>query len=152
MSHSVDKGRRRSLVTAATVVTATGFAKVLPGYGAGGAMTTTGPAQLTVADVPVGAHVRPAGANYIVARDQAGLFAHSNVCTHEGCEVPTPDTNGVSVCPCHLARFDAQVQGAGDSARIVVDTSTVESNRAARTPVPEGQPASDAGMADGATV
>jgi Rieske Fe-S protein len=112
--------------------------------------------------------------HYIVARDQAGLFAHSNVCTHEGCEVPTPDTNGVSVCPCHLARFDAQgnnvlgpngrgtlpnlphyrvkVQGAGDSARIVVDTSTVESNRAARTPVPEGQPASDAGMADGATV
>jgi Rieske Fe-S protein len=159
MSSSIDTGRRRFLIHSAAVVGAAGASRVFPGCGGmpSGGDSGPSPTELTVADVPVGTHVQPSGASFIVARDANGLFAYSNVCTHEGCPIPVPATDGTSTCPCHHARFDAQgdnlvgpngrgtlaplphfavtLEGSGPDARIVVDTGTRQLDRTARTPV-----------------
>ena len=70
---------------------------------------TAGIDRGAVADFPDGAW-RLVGTTrttkIIVGHDAAGLFAFSAVCTHSGCAVNKPDTSGVSLCPCHLSRFD----------------------------------------------
>lgn len=51
---------------------------------------------------------RPDGTdfNIIVSQDATGLFAFSDVCTHEGCIVNPPSATGVTYCACHGSRFD----------------------------------------------
>jgi len=46
--------------------------------------------------------------NVVVARDAAGVYAMSAVCTHQGCLLDAPHdtvTGGLS-CPCHGSAFD----------------------------------------------
>lgn len=116
-----------------------------------------------MADVPVGTYRQPQGADFILGRDEQGFFAFSNLCTHNGCSLPAPTSaDGTISCPCHGARFDAKgnnltgprgqgrladlehyvvtFQGTGESARIVVDTSMVQSDRNARVPAPDATP------------
>lgn len=51
--------------------------------------------------------VDPNGATIIIYRSNATSFeAHSMQCTHQGCEIGTPDSNAVMNCPCHGAQFD----------------------------------------------
>ncbi len=42
----------------------------------------------------------------IVFRTQNGVFAYSEICTHQGCTVSYSDTDKVLVCPCHGATYD----------------------------------------------
>jgi len=42
----------------------------------------------------------------IVAQDSVGFFAFSAICTHQGCLVDPPASNGSTFCPCHGSRFD----------------------------------------------
>ncbi len=89
----------------------------------------------------------------IVARDAGGIYAFSSVCTHMGCTVPLPVANR-SRCPCHQSEFDGNgdlirpatgattqlplghfvvtFTGTGGTARVVVDTSMPQPDRAAR--------------------
>ncbi len=51
--------------------------------------------------------VDPNGATIIIYRSSVGNFqAHSMQCTHQGCEIDSPDSNKVMNCPCHGAQFD----------------------------------------------
>jgi thiosulfate dehydrogenase [quinone] large subunit len=42
----------------------------------------------------------------IVSQDTNGFFAYSAICTHAGCLVNAPASNGATLCPCHGSRFD----------------------------------------------
>lgn len=42
----------------------------------------------------------------IVAQDANGLYAFTAVCTHQGCVVDAPSSNGTTTCPCHGSQFD----------------------------------------------
>ena len=42
----------------------------------------------------------------IVSQDANGFFAFTAICTHAGCIVNPPATNGSILCPCHGSRFD----------------------------------------------
>mgnify|MGYP001544212588 FL=1 len=42
----------------------------------------------------------------IVAQDTNGFFAFSAICTHQGCLVDPPASNGSTYCACHGSRFD----------------------------------------------
>ena len=43
----------------------------------------------------------------IVSHLAAGSFAaFASRCTHQGCQVPLPSSDGVIRCPCHGSRFD----------------------------------------------
>ncbi len=42
----------------------------------------------------------------IVAQDANGFFAFSAICTHQGCLVDPPASNGTTFCPCHGSQFD----------------------------------------------
>ena len=46
------------------------------------------------------------GARAVIARDAMGFYAYSAICTHEGCLLLPPNTEGQSVCPCHRSTFD----------------------------------------------
>jgi Rieske Fe-S protein len=43
---------------------------------------------------------------YIVGQDTNGFFAYSAICTHQGCQIGSPASNGTATCPCHRAQFD----------------------------------------------
>jgi Rieske Fe-S protein len=43
---------------------------------------------------------------YIVAQDANGFFAYSAICTHQGCLVQPPASDGSTVCFCHGSQFD----------------------------------------------
>jgi len=42
----------------------------------------------------------------IVAQDVDGLYAYTAICTHAGCVVDAPASNGRTLCPCHGSQFD----------------------------------------------
>ncbi len=72
---------------------------------------TTTPGKLVgaVTDFPVGTWklvVLSYADNYIVSQDTNGFFAFSAICTHQGCIVDQPATDGSTFCPCHGSRFD----------------------------------------------
>lgn len=64
-----------------------------------------------VSTVPVGALVEIPGAPGFVGRDDAGLYAMSAICTHQGCHIPAPSpppgtaARGLN-CPCHGSQYD----------------------------------------------
>ena len=43
----------------------------------------------------------------LIGRDDLGIYAYSNVCTHQGGIVPVPDATGISSCCLHGSKFDA---------------------------------------------
>jgi Rieske Fe-S protein len=83
----------------------------------------------------------------IVAQDANGFFAYTAICTHQGCIIGKPASNGHSTCPCHFSQFDGNgkvlVGPASTPLRhfalavcnggVYVDTSTVVS-ASTRTP------------------
>jgi cytochrome b6-f complex iron-sulfur subunit len=42
---------------------------------------------------------------FIVFRDENGIYAVSSRCTHMGCTVTFKDKDGIFACPCHGAKF-----------------------------------------------
>jgi Rieske Fe-S protein len=146
--------RRRFLVTSVTAVAAIGSAQsLLTGCGPAADNCPDAGTVVTASEVAIGGTVRPQGAAYVIARDSAGFYAYSNVCTHQGCTVPCP-TAGISTCPCHGAQFDANgnnvrgpsgggpvpglphylvtFSGTGASAVVVVNTGVVLTDRNTR--------------------
>jgi Rieske Fe-S protein len=105
-----------------------------------------------VANVPVGTLVTIPGARGFLGRDSEGLYAMSNVCTHQGGTVPAPFSMVAQemTCPLHGSRFDRngnvtrgpaaaplqhyQVDLAADGTITIQGSSPVSSNT--RTPVP----------------
>lgn len=69
-----------------------------------------GAAIVKVADFPVGSTM-PFTANdgnpAILFRTNAGVFAYSAICTHQGCTVAYDGLSHSMNCPCHGAKFDA---------------------------------------------
>jgi len=59
-----------------------------------------------VSDTSVGMLSDVAGAPALLARDEAGLYAMTITCTHEGCDV-SPTSDNSLYCPCHGSRFDS---------------------------------------------
>jgi Rieske Fe-S protein len=136
--------------------------------GPGGGMPDAGPpvdSGLTVADVPMGvvACPDPNTFNFMVGHDAGGFYAYSNICTHEGCQIPCPgatanpnvgSTNSVSHCPCHSSAFSANgdvmggpapsslnhyqvtFMGTGATAHIIVAPGTIVTDRTARATAP----------------
>jgi Rieske Fe-S protein len=59
----------------------------------------------TITDLPVGSLKSLGSAPVAIARDGAGVYAMTLVCTHAGCEA---DVAGAEViCPCHGSTYDA---------------------------------------------
>ena len=74
----------------------------------------TGPASFgdvsagNVKDVAVGSLALVGSEPVILGRDAGGLYAMTNTCTHQGCDV-APVGSGSSArvrCPCHGSQFD----------------------------------------------
>ena len=68
-----------------------------------------GKAIATTADLAVGSHkifTAADGSPAIVFRTNAGVFAYSRVCTHQGCSVNFDNAKKTLLCPCHGAEFD----------------------------------------------
>ncbi len=67
-------------------------------------------AIVKVADFPIGSTM-PFTANdgnpAILFRTNAGVFAYSAICTHQGCTVAYDGLSHSMNCPCHGAKFDA---------------------------------------------
>ena len=62
-----------------------------------------------VSDIAVGKaiHIKDAqGAPGYIFRTNAGVFAYSAICTHQGCSVNFDLNKKVLLCPCHGAEFD----------------------------------------------
>jgi nitrite reductase/ring-hydroxylating ferredoxin subunit len=82
------------------------------GTGAGGAPSTgcTGAAIAAgnVAGLAVG-NLQIVGGRIVLGRDAGGLYAMTNVCTHQGCAVGVIGAAGQESlsCPCHGSAFDA---------------------------------------------
>ncbi|TRZ84789.1 MAG: DoxX family membrane protein [Streptomycetaceae bacterium] len=75
--------------------------------------TTTGAKSakqlIKLADFPVGNNYEFATADgqpAIVFRTKNGVFAYSQICTHQGCTVPYSTADKALICPCHGATFD----------------------------------------------
>ena len=47
--------------------------------------------------------------NAVLGRDANGLYAMSNICTHEGCAMEVSNSGGADklICNCHGSTFDA---------------------------------------------
>jgi Rieske Fe-S protein len=58
-----------------------------------------------VSDTSVGMLADVPNAPAILARDAQGLYAMTNTCTHEGCDV-APSSGSTLYCSCHGSRFD----------------------------------------------
>jgi Rieske Fe-S protein len=61
-----------------------------------------------VANVPVGALNAVGGEPVVLGRDSGGLYAMTNTCSHQGCDVEPVSSGGSAVldCPCHGSQFD----------------------------------------------
>lgn len=75
------------------------------------ALSNTGPVNQIVklSDLPVGkTHEFAAldGAPAILFRTKNGVFAYSEICTHEGCTVSYSPPDKALLCPCHGAVYD----------------------------------------------
>jgi hypothetical protein len=57
-------------------------------------------------DVPLGAVVKPAGANYVIAHDVGGIFAFRTVPNGGACTL-TCDDDDTFLDPCHMGRWNA---------------------------------------------
>ena len=82
---------------------------VLPLGCVGQAPVPDGPiAAGNVATTSVGS-LRVVNGNAVLGRDANGLYAMSNVCTHEGCTMEVGGAGGAAelVCNCHGSIFDA---------------------------------------------
>jgi Rieske Fe-S protein len=87
-----------------------------------------------------------------VGRDAKGVYAYSNVCTHQGGRVPAPDASGVSKCCLHGSKYDVngdviagittsqnplphyevRLEGSGIDVTVVVNLSAEVTDRKAR--------------------
>jgi len=103
-----------------------------------------------VANTAVGS-LRVVNGNAVLGRDASGLYAMSNICTHEGCAMEVSGSSGAEglICNCHGSTFDAnggvtrgparaalahyKVDVASDGAITIQGGQTVAST--ARTPV-----------------
>jgi len=77
------------------------------------ASTSTGSSSakqlIKLADLPVGQtheFVNADGQPAIVFRTKNGVFAYSEVCTHQGCTVSYSPPDKALICPCHGAAYD----------------------------------------------
>ncbi|MEP7051932.1 MAG: Rieske (2Fe-2S) protein [Pseudomonadota bacterium] len=59
-----------------------------------------------VSDTSVGTLAPVSGAPAVLGRDENGLYAMTNTCTHQGCPV-TPAAGATLYCSCHGSRFDS---------------------------------------------
>ncbi len=106
-----------------------------------------------ISDLPVGTLVPVAGEHVAIARDDAGVYAISLVCTHTGCDIALAggevDANRL-VCACHGSMFDgngAVLRGPAskplphyavsvDASGAITIDGDMQVDAATRTPVP----------------
>ena len=100
-------GRREMLVLAGASAGALVAVAVLPACGPATGSPPTGPISAgNVSGLSVGS--MRVMSNVVVARDAAGVYAMSAVCTHAGCLLDDGASTiaaGLS-CPCHGSKFD----------------------------------------------
>jgi Rieske Fe-S protein len=70
----------------------------------GAGATCSGKNEGALTSFPVGKWKKVNGA--IVGHDVNGLFAYTTVCTHQGCTIGAPASDGTTTCPCHGAMYD----------------------------------------------
>jgi thiosulfate dehydrogenase [quinone] large subunit len=64
---------------------------------------------IKLTDLPVGnthEFVTPDGGPAILFRTKNGVFAYTEICTHQGCTVSYSAANKSLLCPCHQSAFD----------------------------------------------
>lgn len=129
--------------------------------GDGGSMGGFRPSGFTVGDLAVGEVKGNDLLPFFVARDAGGIYAYSNVCTHQQCPLNLPNAMGISDCSCrHGSTFDSvgtlvtratsgaavanqtnlphyavQLDGSGATARILVNIDSTLSGNATRAAV-----------------
>lgn len=80
------------------------------GTSGGGSGAATQNQIIKLADLPVGKSYEFASADglpAIVFRTKNGVFAYSEICTHQGCTVSYVPAYKALICPCHGATYDA---------------------------------------------
>ena len=102
------RGALRVASLGAMAVVATLLARVFQKRTTGSALTPGG-AIIKVADLSMGKNHEFAlgtGEPVILFRTKNGVFAYSQICTHQGCTVQYLATDKALICPCHGATFD----------------------------------------------
>lgn len=102
------RGALRVACLGAMAVVATLLARVFQKRTTGSALTPGG-AIIKVADLPMGKSHEFAlgtGEPVMLFRTKNGVFAYSQICTHQGCTVQYSATDRALICPCHGATFD----------------------------------------------
>lgn len=158
MTEPVDQKRRRFLTTTSTAVLLSGSTSWCGTGGSGDGGKTV---EVFVSMIPLNGLHSPAASDpdsILIGRDAMGVYAFTNKCTHAACAVGLPKS-GKLECSCHRSQFDLNgnvtkiaeggsisqpslkhykvtIRGTGNSALAVVDLSTEEIDRNARTPVP----------------
>jgi thiosulfate dehydrogenase [quinone] large subunit len=64
---------------------------------------------IKVAELPIGKtheFSTPAGLPAILFRTKHGVFAYSEICTHQGCTVAYSPMDKILICPCHQGAYD----------------------------------------------
>lgn len=82
-----------------------GFAKKPPKSSA----TSAAHQILKVTDLPIGTtheFVGATGEPAVLFRTKNGVFAYSEICTHQGCTVAYSPSDKTLICPCHQSAFD----------------------------------------------
>lgn len=102
------RGALRVACLGAMAVVATLLARAFQKRTTGSALTPGG-AIIKVADLPMGKSHEFAlgtGEPVMLFRTKNGVFAYSEICTHQGCTVQYSATDKALICPCHGATFD----------------------------------------------
>ncbi len=102
------RGALRVASLGAMAVVATLLARVFQKRTTGSALTPGG-AIIKVADLSMGKNHEFAlgtGEPVMLFRTKNGVFAYSQICTHQGCTVQYSATDRALICPCHGATFD----------------------------------------------
>lgn len=104
---------RRGAIRIGALGVASGFATLLGRNFAKTPATTNTTATanqlIKVADLEVGKtheFVAPGGEPAILFRTKNGVFAYSEICTHQGCTVAYSPSDKALLCPCHGAVYD----------------------------------------------
>lgn len=113
------RGAIRVASLGAVAVLATLLGRVFQKRTTGSALTTSTPktssatpdgAIIKLADLPIGKNFEFAlgtGEPVMLFRTKNGVFAYSEICTHQGCTVQYSASDKALICPCHGATFDA---------------------------------------------
>jgi len=77
---------------------------------------------------------------FIVFRDEGGIYAVSSRCTHMGCTVAFKNKEGIFACPCHGAKYSKEGAVLSGPAKMALAWFLIEKDSAGNLYVDKSKP------------